>query len=154
MPTSDVQFTSMRFGIKGDNSLQIIKNLSWAISQDTHIGSVDIHSTLEGMLKNSMVGIGEGVGIFDWVSDSVETPYILCSLLESPVAFPSVDDRAIDVVLTLISPAKNGPLHLQYLSRLTRMFREPRLLESLRSVTCVDGMVSILSADNRKLLAA
>lgn len=154
MPTFDVQFTSMRFGIKGDNSLQIIKNLSWGISQDTQIGSAVIHSELEDLLKNSMIGIGDGVGVFDWVSDEVDTPYIMCSLLESPVVFPSADDRAIDVVLTLISPEKNGPLHLQYLSRLTRMFREPRLLQSLRSVTCVDGMVSILSADNRKLLAA
>lgn len=154
MPTSDVQFTSMRFGIKGDNSLQIIKNLSWAIAQDTQIGAVKIHSKLEDLLKNSMIGIGDGVGIFDWVSDEIETPYILCSRLESPVAFPSVDDRAIDIVLMLASPEKVGPLHLQYLSRMTRMFREPRLLESLRSVTCVDGMVSILSVDNRKLQAA
>lgn len=154
MFANDIHFTGMRFGIKGDNPLQIIKNLSWTIAQDIPTGSVAIHSTLDELLKNSMIGIGDGVGVFDWVSAEIETPYILCSLLESPVAFPSADDRAIDVVLILVSPEKNGPLHLQYLSRLTRMFREPRLLQSLRSVTCVDGMVSILSADNRKLLAA
>jgi mannitol/fructose-specific phosphotransferase system IIA component (Ntr-type) len=154
MFVNDIQFSGMRFGIKGDNASQIVKNLSWVISQDTKISSVITHSTLDEMLKNSMIGIGDGVGVFDWVTDAVDEPYMLCTLLEAPVAFPSVDDSPIDVVLTLISPEKNGPLHLQYLSRLTRMFREPRLLQSLRSVTCVDGMVSVLSIDNRKLLAA
>lgn len=154
MFVNDIHFSGMRFGIKGDNPSQIIKNLSWIISQDTKTSSVTTHATLDNLLKNSMIGIGEGVGVFDWVSDDVETPYILCSLLESPVAFPSVDDSPIDIVLILVSPEKAGPLHLQYLSRLTRLFREPRLLQSLRSVTCVDGMVSVLSPDNRKLSAA
>ncbi len=154
MFANDIHFSGMRFGIKGDNPSQIIKNLSWPISQDIRTSSVATHSKLEELLKNSMVGIGDGVGVFDWVTDDVETPYILCALLETAVAFPSVDDSPIDIILTLISPEKNGPLHLQYLSRLTRMFREPRLLQSLRSVTCVDGMVSILSPDNRKLLVA
>lgn len=154
MFANDIHFSEMRFGIKGDNPSQIIKNLSWVISQDINASSVTTHSTLDDLLKNSMIGIGDGVGVFDWVSADIDTPYILCSLLESPVAFPSVDDRALDIVLTLVSPEKSGPLHLQYLSRLTRMFREPKLLQSLRSVSCVDGMISVLSADNRRMLAA
>lgn len=154
MFADDIHFSGMRFGIKGDNPLQIIKNLSWIISQDIRTSSVATHSTLDNLVKDSTIGIGEGVGVFDWVSNSIDTPYIHCSLLESPVAFPSVDDSPIDIILVLISPEKNGPLHLQYLSRLTRMFRELRLLQSLRSVTSVDGMGSILSPDNRRLLVA
>jgi len=154
MFADNIQFSHIRYGIKGDNPLQIIKNMAFFISQEIDLSSTHTHQNLDALLKTSMIGIGEGVGVFDFVSDKIDTPYIMCSLLESPVAFPSVDDKAIDILLTLISPEKNGPLHLQYLSRLTRMFREQKLLQSLRSVNCVDGMHSVLSSDNRKLLAA
>ncbi len=154
MFAQDIQFSALRFGVKGDNASQIVKNLAWVISHDTKISTPSTHSQLDDMLKNSMVGIGEGVGVFDWVSNDVDVPYIMCSLLETPVVFPSVDEKSIDIILVLVSPEKTGPLHLQYLSRLTRMFREPKLVQSLRSVSCVDGMVSILSPDNRRLSAA
>lgn len=154
MLAQELQFSGMRFGLKGDNAPQIIKNLAWVISQDTQLSVTQIHDQLDHIVKDTMVGIGEGVGIFDWVSDDIAHPYILCTLLETPVQFPATDEKAIDIVLTLVSPEKNGPLHLQYLSRLTRMFREPKLLQSLRSVGSVDGMIAVLSPDNRKLAAA
>lgn len=154
MVTNDIHFSAMRFGIKGANPSQILRNLSYAISQDTQLGPDELRTTLDNLMKASLIGIGEGVGVFDWVSEGVDASYVLCGLLETPVSFPSVDDSPIDIILVLISPEKNGPLHLQYLSRLTRLFREQRLLQDLRSVTCVDGMKSVLSPENRKLLAA
>lgn len=154
MLAQPIDFTGAQFGMKGDNPLQVIKNLAFLIARDTSNPSTPIHAQLDNLLKNSMVGIGDGVGVFDWISDDVETPYVLCSLLEKPVPFPSVDDSRIDIILTLISPEKNGPLHLQSLSRLTRMFRDPQFLNSLRSVHSRDGMLAILSHDNRPLLAA
>lgn len=154
MLAQTIDFTAAHFGVKGDNPLQVIKNLAFTISRDTHNPSTILHSQLDGLLKNSMIGIGEGVGVFDWVSKDIDTPYIMCSMLENSVTFPSVDDKSLDIILTLISPEKNGPLHLQSLSRLTRMFRNAQFLTSLRSVHSRDGMLSILCHDNRHLLAA
>ena len=154
MLAQELHFSGMRFGLKGDNAPQIIKNLAWIIAHETELSAIQTHTQLDELNRNSMVGIGDGVGIFDWVSPNITSPYILCSLLETPVIFPSTDDKAVDIILTLVSPEKDGPLHLQYLSRLTRMFREPKLLQSLRSTACADGMVAVLSPDNRKLIAA
>ncbi len=154
MITQDIHFSALRFGIKGDNPAQIIKNMAWVICDDLHAHSVETHHQLDALLQKSIIGIGDGVGVFDWVSDKIDSPYILCARLENSVAFPSVDECPIDIILMLVSPEKNGPLHLQYLSRLTRMFREPKLLQSLRSVTSLDGMILILSPDHRRLLAA
>jgi len=149
-----LQFSNARFGMKGDNPPQIIKNMAYVIAQDIQIPSAQILNQLETILKNSMIGIGDGLGLFDFTSDQISSPYITVTLLETPVLFPAVDDKVTDIVLTLISPETIGPLHLQYLSRLTRMFREPKLVQDLRSVKCSDGMMSVLCPDNRKLLVA
>jgi PTS system nitrogen regulatory IIA component len=151
---NDIVFSDVHFAIKGDNAAQIVKNMSWLIGRPQNIPTLKIYNALDDILKTSIVGIGDGVTVFDWTSEQINTPYLLCATLETPVNFPSVDERASDIVLALISPAIYGPLHLQYLSRITRMFRDTALLHSIRNVTCVDGLNSILSAENRKILAA
>lgn len=151
---NDIHFSGIRYGIKGDNPHQIIKNLSWLIARDIVLPPSATQDQMEYLLKKSIAGVGDGVAVFDWVSEKIEEPYLMCATLESPIMFPAVDDRAVDITLILVSPSKNGPLHLQHLARVTRMFREPKLLEKLRNVSCVDGLRSVLSPENRKLLAA
>lgn len=154
MPAQNITISKMLYAVKGDNSSQIIKNMATYIGKDIHVSVMAAHQKLEKLLKTSMIGIGEGVAVFDWVSDKVEAPYIVCATLDTPTLFPAVDENMIDVVLILVSPEKSGPLHLQYLSRLTRMFRDEKLLTNLKSVTCVDGMMSVLTPDNHRSIAA
>ncbi len=154
MLKDDIHFSRLCFGVKGDNPAQLTKSLSDVIGQDLGVHSVHIRKTLNQILKTSLSGVGDGVGIFDWVSDDITTPYLLCAKLDTPVTVPSVDDRAIDIALAVVSPERHGPRHLQRLSGITRLFRDPFVLEKLRSVSSVDGMHMILLPDNRDLLAA
>ena len=151
---NEIRFSKVRFGIKGDNAAQIIKNLSSVIAKDTQLSSFETQDRMNHLFQTSMTGIGDGIAVFDWVSNAIDSPYLLCAKLETSVAFSSVDDRAVDIVLALISPRNNGPLHLQYLARVTRMFREPRLLKKLRDVEGVDGLSSVLTPENKAFFAA
>lgn len=154
MPTNEVFFSGIRYGVKGDNPTQIIKNISWIIGRETTTPPHEIQEHMEHIFKTTITGIGDGVAVFDWTSNKIDHPYVICARLETSVLFPATDDRSIDIVLALVSPKKSGPLHLQYLARLTRMFRDTALLNALRDVTCVDGMKSVLSPENRKFIAA
>lgn len=151
---NDTHFSTLRFGVKGNNTAQIIKNLAGIVARNSTISPLAAHKKIHDVWKSSVPGIGDGVLVFDWQSDDISVPYTLCALLETPVDFPTSDERPVDIALILVSPEKSGPLHLQSLSRMTRMFRDPALLEKLRSVSCVDGMHSVLSPENRKLQAA
>lgn len=150
----NINFSKMLYGVKGDNASLIIKNMAPIISKDINASAMSAHSILDKLLKNSTIGIGGGVAVFDWVSDKLETPYIMCALLDTPTDFPAVDENMIDIALVLVSPEKNGPLHLQYLSRLTRIFREEQILTRLRSVSSIDGMASVLLPQHNQFLAA
>ncbi len=151
---NEIRFSKVRFGIKGDNAAQIIKNISSVISRDTQLPPSETYERMDHLFQTSMTGIGDGIAVFDWVSNTITSPYLLCAKLETPVAFSSVDDRNVDIVLVLTSPRNTGPLHLQYLARVTRMFREPRLLQKLRSVNCADGLDSVLTPENKQFFAA
>lgn len=154
MALQNITISKILYDVKGDNTSLIIKNIAPSLSKDINLSAMTTHQKLEDLLKTSMIGIGDGVAVFDWVSDKVEMPYILCAKLDTPTEFPSVDENLVDIVLVLVCPDKYGSLHLQYLSRLTRMFREEKLLMAIRSVTSVDGMVAVLSADYNQSIAA
>lgn len=154
MVLKNIIISKMLYDVKGDNASLIIRNIAPSLSKDINLSAMTTHQKLEDLLRTSMIGIGDGVAVFDWVSDKVEMPYILCAKLDTPTEFPAVDKNMIDIVLVLVSPEKYGSLHLQYLSRLTRMFREEKLLTAIRSVTSVDGMVAVLSSDYNRSIAA
>lgn len=154
MPMQEVQFSDVHFGIKGDNPNQVTKTIASLIGQTTPITRLECNLRMEELLKTSIIGIGEGVAVFDWVSEKLSTPYLACFKLESHVSFPALDDKTTDIVLALISPEHLGPIHLQYLSRMTRLFREPALLKKIRNVESADGIKAILAPENRQFIAA
>lgn len=154
MALQNITISKILYDVKGDNTSLIIKNIAPSLSKDINLSAMTTHQKLEDLLKTSMIGIGDGVAVFDWVSDKVEMPYILCAKLDTPTAFPSVDENLVDIVLVLVCPERYGSLHLQYLSRLTRTFREEKLLMAIRSVTSVDGMAAVLPADYNQSIAA
>ncbi len=151
---NEIRFSGVRSGIGGQTVAQVIKNLSLVISSDIKLPSPHIQHRLEHIFATSISGIGDGIAVFDWIDDDINEPYLLCARLGNGVNFSSVDDRRVDIVLVLVSPRKTGPLHLQYLARVTRMFRETPLVEKIRSVESADGISSVLSPENRKLSAA
>lgn len=154
MPLQDIHFTDVYYAIKGDNPNQVSKNIANLIGRTTPITRLECNLRMEEVLKTSIIGIGDGVAVFDWVSEKLSTPYLACFKLESHVSFPALDDKTTDIVLVLISPEHLGPIHLQYLSRMTRLFREPSLLKKIRNVESADAIKAILSPENRQFIAA
>lgn len=150
----DVTFSGVKFAIKGDNPQQIIKNLSWILVRKTPLTAEDVIGKMEQMNATTMVGIGDGVTVFDWTTNTVDTPFLYCATLEKNVMFPSVDEQGSDIVLVLVSPRAHGALHLQTLSRVTRLFREQVLLNKIRSVENEDGLKVALDNTEEYRLAA
>ncbi len=149
----DVRVSEVQFGLKGDNVELILKNLSWKISQDINFSAASVRSDLKRIAAYKP-GIGDGIAVFDWLSEGIEEPYVLVSRLEHPVDIQAIDDRPVDFILVLVSPDSQSVTHLRHLSRLTRMFRDVDLLDQLRSTQCEDGMRAVLSPENRQVLAA
>lgn len=148
-----VSFTHYHHGMKGDNAAQVQKNLVLWLSKESQIAAMRLASRLDENGGLSGASIGDGVAIFDWVSPKIDAPFIACVTLDKSIDSSAVDDKAIDIVLVLVSPDSQNTIHLQTLSRLTRMFRDLELIQKIRDAESCDALQSILCPVNHRLRA-
>ncbi len=149
-----VEFNAFILGLRAIDQKQILQNISWKIGRQTNADMTWISEQLLLSEARESSGIGDGVAIAHLKSTPLKTPFILVAKLDEPVSFNAADDVPVDIVCAVLSPQMDGPLHLQRLARVTRIFRDPQMLEKLRAATNEQEMAEILRPENRQFLAA
>ena len=99
-------------------------------------------------------GIGEGVAIPHMRLPTLQKPVVAFVRLQRAIDFNAVDDMPVDLVMMLLSPGGDGPHHLRRLSRISRLLRNPDLLDDLRAAGDSDSIRSLLEHGNQRLLSA
>jgi PTS system nitrogen regulatory IIA component len=67
--------------------------------------------------------------------------------LEAPVEFNAVDDEPVDLLFALLAPEGGGPERLMALARVSRVLRQPKLLEQLRRARGGDAIHALLTQE-------
>ncbi len=92
-------------------------------------------------------GFGGGVAIPHARIAGLPRIVVLVARLAQPIEFQAVDDLAVDVVVSLLSPADAGADHLKALARVSRKFRDRELVAKLRGAGSRDAIWALLTAD-------
>jgi PTS system nitrogen regulatory IIA component len=116
--------------------------------------SQDIAALLGKAEETLSSAVGNGVAIPAITMKNIKKPYLLCAKLNQPVMFEGPDEMPVDLVFLIISPDTDGPLHLQRLSRISRMMRAPENYSRLRGAESEDAMRAILENANDLKVAA
>jgi PTS system nitrogen regulatory IIA component len=117
---------------------------------------VDADAVLDGLLEREAAGstgVGQGVAIPHARIDGIERVRAIFVRLETPVAFGSVDDKPVDLLVALLAPRDASAQHLRALARVSRMMRQPELREQLRQARSADA-VNVLLAHEATSTAA
>lgn len=69
--------------------------------------------------------------------------------LETPVDFGALDEKPVDLVFALLSPAESAGDHLQALARISRVMRSAELRSQLRQAAGADALRALLTRDAR-----
>ncbi len=149
-----VVFNAFLCGLKASSPTQILQNIAWKIGRMAPLDMTWLADQLLLAEKAESSGIGNGVAIPHLKVASLPSPFILLARLDNTVDFQAIDNQPVDLICTVISPQIDGPLHLRRLSRVTRLFRDPVILEQLRGAENEDGLASVLTPENRQFLAA
>ena len=115
------------------------------------------NSILDQLLEQERIassGVGDGIAIPHLRMNYLSRPFLAFAKLATPVDFNAIDHKPVDLVCMLLSPKEDGPLHLQRLSRLTRLMKSHGFAEKLRSANDRDGVRSLFMAPEGWLLAA
>jgi PTS system nitrogen regulatory IIA component len=109
---------------------------------------VDADAVLDGLMEREAAGstgVGHGVAIPHARVDGIERVRAIFVRLETPVAFGSVDDKPVDLLVALLAPRDASAQHLRALARVSRMMRQPELREQLRQARSVDAVNVLLA---------
>lgn len=109
---------------------------------------VDADEALEGLLEReaaSSTGVGQGVAIPHARLAGIDRVRAVFMRLETPVAFDSVDDKPVDLLVALLAPKDADSNHLRALARVSRLMRQPEVREQLRQARSADAVHVMLT---------
>jgi PTS system nitrogen regulatory IIA component len=131
--------------LKAKTKKQALQELATKASTVTGIST---HEIFEGMLQRERLGstgFGRGIAIPHVKFKGLKSIVCLFARLEKPIDFESLDGEPVDLVFLLLAPEHAAGDHLKALHRISRIVREPALLESLRSATSLADLRTILT---------
>jgi PTS system nitrogen regulatory IIA component len=118
--------------LKGKTKREVISELVAALKEANLIQ--DMEKAVNVVLdreKLGSTGIGDGVAIPHGKLKGVQN--ILCAFGRSKegVDFDAVDQKPVHIFFLLIAPEESASLHLQMLSRISKILRDPSMRKSL-----------------------
>jgi len=96
-------------------------------------------------------GIGRGVAVPHVCFADLDRPYALFCTLAAPIDFDAIDNKPVDLIFTIISPAGSGAgggEALSYLAAVSRMLRDKDLASALRNANNPWSVYDIIVKSN------
>ena len=142
--TGRLSFNRIIFDLKAVAPKQVYQALSDIVASDCGLKKDSLLALLNAAQRKGTAGVGGGVAIAHLQMNRIEKPYLAFARLSRLIDFDALDRHPVDLVCLLLSPRADGVLHLQKLSRLSRMMRDENIVRNLRSVETEDGLRVLL----------
>ena len=91
-----------------------------------------LYNSMKMREKTMSTGVGNGIGIPHAASWEAKKPAVLLIRPAKAIDFKALDGLSVDIVLALVVPENQTPLHLQMLAGISRLCQEANLLKLVR----------------------
>ena len=144
-----VNADSISFRDPASSKKKVLENLSQKLAANTSATTAEkIFQVLLERERLGSTGLGKGVAIpHARVPDLPHTVAAMLTL-ENPVDFESVDGQPVDIAFGLLVPEDDTDNHLQHLSRLVTLFRDPDVCEKIRSASSDEAIFELLLSND------
>jgi nitrogen PTS system EIIA component len=119
--------------LRVSNKTEALRDLSARAAELASLPARDIYDSLLQRERLGSTGVGRGIAIPHAKFSSLKSIIGLFARLEHPVDFGSIDNEPVDLIFLLLAPEHAGADHLSALARVSRLLREPKVVERLRS---------------------
>ncbi len=146
MQLSDLIGTnSVVANLKAGSKKQALQELSQMAAKLTGVPARDVFATLLQRERLGSTGVGQGIAIPHGKIAQLDRLYGIFARLETPIDFDAMDDQRVDLVFLLLAPESAGADHLKALARISRLLRDPGVIEKLRGSTESSALYAILT---------
>ena len=125
---------------------QLLQQLSERAARATGLDQAAVFNGLSHRETLGSTGIGQGIAIPHSAPAGLATPFALLARTTRPVEFDAVDDRPVDLVFLLLSPADRTS-HLKALSVVSRQLRSAEVTERLRRARTAAEMYAAMTGE-------
>jgi nitrogen PTS system EIIA component len=101
--------------------------------------------------KLGSTGIGENVAIPHAKIRDIDKIITVFARSQIGVEFESLDQKPVNFIYLILAPEKSTGQHLKALARISRLFKNPSLRESVLRANAIDQIYSILVDEDSKL---
>jgi PTS system nitrogen regulatory IIA component len=124
---------------------QALLDLSTRASEITQIDARIIYDTLLQRERLGSTGLGRGIAVPHVKLAGLSGIVCLFARMVQPIDFESQDDEPVDLIFLLLAPDHAGGDHLKALARISRLVREPSMLERVRAAPDLASLKRALS---------
>lgn len=133
---------------------QTLQLVAAAASEHVNADAESLYDDLVRKEAHKSSGIGGGVAILHLKMPHLTDHFMLLARLHERIDFNAVDNEHVDLVILLLSPEKDGPLHLCRLAQVSRYFKNERLCAELRAAKDEDAIRALMMIQEEFQIAA
>jgi len=136
---------SISFHDPASSKKKVLENLSKKLAANTAATTAEkiFHVLLERERLGS-TGLGKGVAIPHARVPGLTHTVAAMLTMETPVEFEAADNQPIDIAFGLLVPEEDTDNHLQHLSRLVSLFRDPEVCDRIRRAENAEDIFELL----------
>jgi PTS system nitrogen regulatory IIA component len=128
---------------------QVLSTMSEIAARTFHLKATRVFDALMEREAQGPTGVGHGVAIPHARVEGLDRMRGIFVRVVPPIDFGAVDDKPVDLVFALLSPASSGSEHLRALARIARALRSAEVRSQLRQASGVDAIRAVLVRDAR-----
>ena len=123
---------------------QAFEQITEQASYHTPLKARDLYEHLTDMEREHPSGVGGGIAIPHSVVEMLNDPYLLIARSNQKIQMNTVDNEPVDIFALLLSPQSDGGIHLQRLSRITRLLQSSDTKTALRGAAAENQIYSLI----------
>lgn len=144
-----VNADSISFHDQASSKKKVLENLSQKLAANANATTAEkIFQVLLERERLGSTGLGKGVAIPHARVPGLTHTIAAMLTLETPVEFESADNQPIDIAFGLLVPEDDTDHHLQHLSRLVTLFRDPDMCDKIRSAGSAEEVFELLLSND------
>ena len=116
------------------------------------INKENLLAALIGREKLGSTGIGENVAIPHAKISEIDKIITVFGRSKNGVEFESLDQKPVNFIFLVLAPENSTGQHLKALARISRLFKNPSLRESVLRTNEADQIYSILVDEDSKFI--
>ena len=130
--------------LKASSKKHALQRIAETVARDTNTDDRIVMERLHEREKLGSTGMGNGVAIPHARMQSIDRVYIAIVTLDQAIDFDAIDEKPVDVIITLLAPHDAGADHLQALASASRLLRDQKFCDKLRGAKDEDAIESLL----------